>query len=398
MTVTCRAGDYSCGSGGYSGSEPWGYYTAYGSVDGAGRRHNCTTYAAYQMARAGVSNPGRNFADATSWAYNADKIGWPVSQQPAIGAIAQWNDGSGHVARVEAVDSGGITVTDDNFRLNVTTKKRIAFGSVGWPDNFLLSAANAPTHFYGDWDGNGTVTSGVVRRVNGVLQWHLRNGTGSGPADIIFSYGLSTDIPIVGNWDGVGGDTIGIARRVNGALEWHLRNYNSSGPANIIFAYGNDSTDMPLVGNWDGVGGDTIGIARRVSGVLQFHLRNYNSAGPANMIFGYGNDTTDMPIVGNWDGVGGDTIGVARRTPSGVLEWHLRNYNSSGPADVIFGYGNSTTDIPIVGNWDGVGGDTIGIVRTVSGVLQWHLRNYNSAGPANLVYGYGGGPSEVYFD
>src|SRR4051794_38346236 len=46
---------YVCTWAGYSGSEPWGYYTSYGSRDSTGHLHNCTTYAAFRLATNNVA-------------------------------------------------------------------------------------------------------------------------------------------------------------------------------------------------------------------------------------------------------------------------------------------------------------------------------------------------------
>lgn len=55
----------------------------------------------------------------------------------------------------------------------------------------------------------------------------------------------------------------------------------------------------------------------------------------------------DLPIVGDWNGDGIDTVGVVRQG-----QWFLRNSNSSGFADLQFFYG-TPTDLPITGDWDG---------------------------------------------
>ena len=84
----------------------------------------------------------------------------------------------------------------------------------------------------------------------------------------------------------------------------------------------------------------------------------------------------DIPLVGDWDGNGTDTIGVFRNGT-----WFLRNSNSPGPVDAAFGYGQAG-DVPVVGDWDGNGNDTIGVFR--DGV--WYLRNHNFPGaPAAAV-------------
>ncbi|MBS1967750.1 MAG: hypothetical protein JST60_18430, partial [Chloroflexi bacterium SZAS-1] len=87
-----------------------------------------------------------------------------------------------------------------------------------------------------------------------------------------------------------------------------------------------------------------------------WYLRNFNSGGVANVGYTYGLPG-DKPIVGDWNGDGIDTPGVVRGNT-----WYLRNSNTSGVADIVFTYG-LPTDKPIVGDWNGDGIDTPGVVR-----------------------------------
>ena len=50
-------------------------------------------------------------------------------------------------------------------------------------------------------------------------------------------------------------------------------------------------------------------------------------------------------MVGDWNGDGIDTPGVVRGTT-----WYLRNSNTTGVADVTFTYGNPD-DLPLAGRW-----------------------------------------------
>jgi hypothetical protein len=198
---------------------------------------------------------------------------------------------------------------------------------------------------------------------------------------------------VTGNWDGVGGDGIGVVMARNGQLEWHLRNSATNGSAEYVFGYGLN-TDHPVVGNWDGAGGDTPGIVRGVvagSDVLwQWHIRNTLTSGAALTPFTYGNAEFYAPLTGNWDGAGGDGVGVAGGNADGSKAWHLRNAAGPGNADYDFAYGNtgSANDIPVTGNWDGAGGDGPGILRFVNGVVQWNLRDALNPGPGR-AFSYG---------
>jgi hypothetical protein len=56
-----------------------------------------------------------------------------------------------------------------------------------------------------------------------------------------------------------------------------------------------------------------------------------------------------LPVAGDWDGDGVDTIGLFYPAPSQFL---LRNSNTGGAADLSFAYGPPGAGwLPIVGNW-----------------------------------------------
>jgi hypothetical protein len=90
----------------------------------------------------------------------------------------------------------------------------------------------------------------------------------------------------------------------------------------------------------------------------------------------------DLPVVGDWDGDGIHTVGVVRPNASvGSNHFLLRNADGS-VADFWYGaYG----DRPVVGDWNGDGVWTPGAVR--AGV--WSLRNSNTTGAAEVTFRFG---------
>jgi surface antigen len=73
----------------------------------------CTWYVAGRR-----SIPG-NWGDARSWYYNAQFSGYDVGSAPAVGAIAWTSAGwYGHVAYVESVSGGMVTVSEMNYNGN----------------------------------------------------------------------------------------------------------------------------------------------------------------------------------------------------------------------------------------------------------------------------------------
>ncbi|MDW3178199.1 MAG: twin-arginine translocation signal domain-containing protein [Acidimicrobiia bacterium] len=96
--------------------------------------------------------------------------------------------------------------------------------------------------------------------------------------------------------------------------------------------------------------------------------------------FGFG-QPGDIPVMGDWNGDGTWTVGVVRGN-----EWILRNENSSGPADYNFRFGNPG-DIPVVGDWNGNG--TFGIGMREADSRRWHLRETASAGEPDRSFWFG---------
>jgi hypothetical protein len=120
------------------------------------------------------------------------------------------------------------------------------------------------------------------------------------------------------------------------------------------------------------------------NGNLIWRLRDSAHDLPAQYTFTFG-VAGDFPVVGDFDGSGGDGIGIVR--PSGDRwEWHLRN-GVAGGAVFRIRYGSVGTT-PIIGNWDGKGGDGPGTVTAglISG--QWQLRDSFTEGDHQYDYYY----------
>src|ERR1700752_821412 len=69
-------------------------------------------------------------------------------------------------------------------------------------------------------------------------------------------------------------------------------------------------------------------------------------------------------------------------------EFHLRASQSSGPADVMFTYGRPG-GITLLGDWNGDGVRTPGVVRVVNDQFVWMLRNHLGGGPAEITFTFG---------
>lgn len=140
---------------------------------------------------------------------------------------------------------------------------------------------------------------------------------------------------------------------------------------------------------------DTIGAYYPTES--RFLLRNSNSAGSAALDFNFGTPPLSpqpafVPLAGDWDGDGIDTIGLYNPANGAFL---LRDSNSAGPVDYAFTFSSAEplNKVPLVGDWNGDGIDTIGVYnRDTSRFL---LRDSNDNGNADYNVQYAAGMYQV---
>jgi len=206
----------------------------------------------------------------------------------------------------------------ENTAFDGTTEKSFTFGR------------STDTPVVGDWDGNGTQTPGLVRGAT----WYLKNSNGPGAADVVFTFGRAGDIPIVGDWDGNGTETPGLVR----GATWYLKNSSGPGAADVVFTFGR-AGDVPVVGDWDGNKTDTPGAFRGGT----WYLRNSNGSGGANITLQLGT-TGDTPLAGDWGAFGRDAPAVVH---DGT--WKLTT-DFDGVPRITFRYGRAG-DRFVTGHW-----------------------------------------------
>jgi hypothetical protein len=118
-----------------------------------------------------------------------------------------------------------------------------------------------------------------------------------------------------------------------------------------------------------------VGLFDAASG--QWHLRARDGTVST---FYYG-IPGDVPLLGDWDCDGLDTVGVYRPTTGFA---YLRNSNVFGIGEIEFFVG-VPGDVPLVGDWDDDGCDSLGIYRAG----QVSLTNSLAAGPPDLEFFFG---------
>ena len=179
---------------------------------------------------------------------------------------------------------------------------------------------------------------------------------------------------------------------------WSYRYSLTSGPAQGTAAHGGTG-DVPIMGDFDGDGFDELGIVRRgANGNWTWYMSGTNtgyqddpSAGFTRTPFEHGSPDGpyfDIPVVGDWNGDGIDTAGLVRRAGNGNMQWILTNNEQAAGSEIPFfehGCSDSATcgafDVPIVGDWNGDGIDTANLIRRdANGNKNWILTNNQYAG------------------
>ncbi len=107
---------------------------------------------------------------------------------------------------------------------------------------------------------------------------------------------------------------------------------------------------------------DTIGVYK--DGV--FSLRNANNSGAPDITAPFGGDVSDLPVAGDWNGDGVDTIGIYRGS-TGV--YFLSDSNTTPVVSHSLVFGNPG-DTPFAGKWtSGANHDGVGVYRNSNGIL-----------------------------
>jgi phospholipase/lecithinase/hemolysin len=90
-----------------------------------------------------------------------------------------------------------------------------------------------------------------------------------------------------------------------------------------------------------------------------------------------------VPLVGDWNADGRDTVGLYNPETSRFFQ---RNENTSGPSTTVFQFGQKGW-VPLRGDWDGDGVDTVGVYNPDGG--RFFLRDRNAQGASDYLFTFG---------
>jgi List-Bact-rpt repeat protein len=221
---------------------------------------------------------------------------------------------------------------------------------------------------------------GIFRPATG--EWFLdmnRNGVWDGcTIDLCWgSFGAKGDLPVAGDWTRTGLSNIGVYRPSTG--EW-LLDLNGNGQwdgcsVDRCLRSGSLQNSLPVVGDWTGSGVEMLGEV--IPGRTSKWYLDRNGDGKTDgcsvdACLNFPIDEGDLPVAGDWDGIG--TAKIGRFSPS-TGNWFL-DLNGDGKwkncnfEKCVRSFG-AVGDRPVVGNWTGIGAAKIGLYRPATG--EWFL-------------------------
>ncbi|MEU9887164.1 CHAP domain-containing protein [Sphaerisporangium sp. NPDC051011] len=155
---------------------------------------------------------------------------------------------------------------------------------------------------------------------------------------------------LVFDWDHNGTiDHVGIVKSATSSTVYTIEG-NSS---NRIKENSYSRTNIDIVGYSAPVGG----VGGSDLGVLDFYLTDdQNSTVATRPVIHFGNSPM-VPISGDWDGDGKDTVSAYDPTSG---RFFISNNPAGGQAEYTFVYGDPGA-VPFVGDWDGDGKDNVGV-------------------------------------
>jgi C1A family cysteine protease len=219
--------------------------------------------------------------------------------------------------------------------------------------------------------------------VNGNTAWSTP------PADGYYSFGTSTDIPVVYNWNTGKPSAMAAFRSGTWYVDW---NYNfkwdgTGAGQDQAFTFGK-AGDYPILGNWPRTASGNLnqmGVFRNGYWYVDYNGNYKWDATDRTYHFG---KTGDIPVVNNWDRDGSGTfeIGVFRNG-YWYVDYNGNNVWDAGDRTYHFGM---TGDRPVIGDWSGNGIYRIGVFRNGYWYVDYNGNNVWDAGDRTYHFGKAG--------
>ncbi|HJQ38284.1 MAG TPA: SBBP repeat-containing protein [Thermoanaerobaculia bacterium] len=238
----------------------------------------------------------------------------------------------------------------------------VSFGELPATDGAFQTkfggASDAFVSKIGDLPDGAPDTTGLYDSVRN--EFLLRNSNSTGGPDLVVPLGQPGDLPVAGDWDADDVTDVGVFRPETGQFFLRLRIDGQLEIVTVSFPGG--KADLPVAGDWDGDGFDTVGVFRNGGRTgQQFLLTNArateNQFPDSEIVFSAG-EAGDLPLAGDWNGDGRDTIGLFRPSTSAFIQ--MDDLSATAVRSFPFGIAG---DLPLAGDWDGDARDDVAVFR-----------------------------------
>ena len=182
-------------------------------------------------------------------------------------------------------------------------------------------------------------------------------------------------------------DRIGVFRPSTNYFYMDIDGSGGIGPADRIAAMGAPG-DKPIIGNWNNQqAGDQLGLYRP-STFSRFFLDydGSNTITSLDMNF-FSGSTIDIPLSGDWNGSGTDTVGFFR-TSTNQFFLDTDGTQGIGQNDTVIQMG-APGDLPMTGDWNGDCIDEVGLFRPSTNVFYLDSNGDRKIGVGDEIFGMG---------
>jgi subtilisin-like proprotein convertase family protein len=241
-----------------------------------------------------------------------------------------------------------------------------------------------------DYTGDGRSDFVTVRNTgggpSGQMTWTILESTGTGTgATFILPHGLAGDFFIDGDYDGDGIGDLAIWRSAEGML--HVRRSSRPADFNLLIPHGQLGDNPSVIGDYDGDGVTDATVYRdgAVPGATSFFLIRLSSTGQIRTLVAGENGA--FPT-GGLDLNGDSKADIAVQSNAGGGAARFRQYDGTSGFNFLDTNFGTPTDVIIAGNHAGNLRGDITVTRGIMGSINWNTREaITGAAQATVILG-----------
>lgn len=260
----------------------------------------------------------------------------------------------------------------------------------------------------GDWNGDGRDTIGYYDPTAQQFQLHTSIDNATTVLATIDASGVGSGnwLPITGDWDGDGTDTVGLYN--SGTNTFKLTNSTNSffTDAEFTAIHWNGrslpASFKPIAGDWDGDGDDNVGLYNPATNHFWLNTRDetWAQTRPEGLILfrprlAYFLPASWVPIAGDWNNSGTDTIGLYDPVGRIVYMNNRTDGSTSAVVSVRTAFAGRSWE-PVTGDWNGDGRDTYGFFNP-DFASNGYAKEGRAYGPTGPTWRYVASPQQQFY-